>query len=92
MMIQAGQQQQITDNSLQPFEVRVLEPVRTICEKIMSLARFSYGEEAVEDLKRKIRHAYDLHQLLKQPEYAIFFESQAFDAMLLKVADDKLPQ
>ncbi|AXE21379.1 nucleotidyl transferase AbiEii/AbiGii toxin family protein [Runella rosea] len=73
---------------LLPFEVRVLEPTRTLCEKIMSLVRFSYGENPIEDLKQKIRHTYDLHQLLQQAEFSRFFQSPAFYEMLLKVATD----
>jgi Nucleotidyl transferase AbiEii toxin, Type IV TA system len=73
---------------LLPFEVRVLEPTRTICEKIMSLVRFSYSNEPLEDLKRKIRHIYDLHQLLQQNEFLSFFNSTEFNKMLLKVAND----
>ncbi len=75
-------------NGLMPFEVSVLEPIRTICEKIMSLVRFSYEKYPVEDLKRKIRHTYDLHQLLQQEEFLDFFNNAAFDKMLLKVAND----
>jgi len=66
----------------------VLEPVRTICEKIMSLVRFPYGENPMNDLKKKIRHRYNLHQLLKQKEFIDFVNSIAFDIMLLKVAND----
>lgn len=54
----------------------------------MSLVRFSYGENPIEDLKKKIRHTYDLHQLLKQEVYSEFFHSKSFDEMLLKVAID----
>lgn len=39
---------------LLPFEVLVLEPTRTICEKIMSLVRFSYSANPIEDLKKKL--------------------------------------
>ena len=42
----------------------------------------------MDDLKKKIRHTYDLHQLLKQDEYLKFLHSEAFDEMLLKVAND----
>lgn len=76
---------------LLPFEVNVLSPNRTICEKIMSLVRFSYTENPLEDLAFKIRHTYDLHAMLANNEIKVFFESKAFDAMLLAVAqDDKL--
>jgi hypothetical protein len=76
------------ENGLLPFELLTLEPTRTICEKIMSLVRFSYGENPIDDLKKKIRHTYDLHQLLKQDVFSAFFYSTAFDDMLLKVAND----
>jgi hypothetical protein len=42
----------------------------------------------MDDLKKKIRHTYDLHQLLKQEEFFKFFQSTDFDEMLLKVAND----
>ncbi len=88
MMVNNGQIAIAEANGLMPFEVRVLEPVRTLCEKIMSLVRFSYGENPIDDLKKKIRHTYDLYQLLTQEEFLKFFQSTAFDEMLLKVAND----
>lgn len=88
MMIDTQQIDIAKENGLLPFELLVLEPIRTICEKIMSLVRFSYSENPMEDLKKKIRHTYDLHQLLKQDEFLEFFHSTAFDEMLLKVAND----
>jgi len=90
MMKNNGQDEIALEYGLQPFDVRVLEPVRTLCEKIMSLVRFSYSESPVEDLKQKIRHTYDLHQLLQQQEFSDFFQSSAFDEMLLKVANDDI--
>lgn len=88
MMLHNGQDKIVQENKLLPFDVRVLEPIRTICEKIMSLVRFSFGEAPVEDFKKKIRHTYDLHQLLLQKEFSDFFNSPAFEKMLLKVAED----
>jgi len=76
------------ENGLLPFELRALDPKRTICEKIMSLVRFSYSEAPIGNLRKKIRHTYDLHQLLKQSELSDFFHSHAFEEMLLKVAQD----
>ena len=88
-MMQDNKQLDIAkENGLLPFDLLVLEPTRTICEKIMSLVRFSYGENPMDDLKNKIRHPYDLHQLLKQDEFLKFFQSTAFDEMILKVAND----
>jgi hypothetical protein len=88
MMLDNKQSDIAKENGLLPFDLLALEPIRTICEKIMSMVRFSYGENPIDDLKKKIRHTYDLHQLLKQEEFFKFFQSTAFDEMLLKVAND----
>ncbi|WP_430812484.1 MULTISPECIES: nucleotidyl transferase AbiEii/AbiGii toxin family protein [unclassified Carboxylicivirga] len=88
MMLDTNQEQIAKDIGLLPFKVNVMEPQRTICEKIMSLVRFSYSENPSTDLKNKIRHTYDLHQLLKQKEYTDFLISPEFDKMLLRVAND----
>ena len=88
MMLNNEQTEIARENGLLPFELRVLEPTRTICEKIMSLVRFSYDQTPMETLKKKIRHTYDLHQLLKQKVFSDFFNSSAFDKMLIKVAND----
>jgi hypothetical protein len=88
MMLDNKQSDIAKENGLLPFELLALEPIRTICEKIMSLVRFSYGEKPLDDLKKKIRHTYDLHQLLKQEEFINFFHSKKFDDMLQKVAND----
>ena len=88
MMLHTGQAGIANGNGLLPFNLLALAPSRTICEKIMSLVRFSYSEDPTGDLKKKIRHTYDLHQLLKEKEFSDFFDSPAFDDMLLKVAND----
>ena len=71
-----------------PFDVLVLDPRRTFCEKIMSLIRFSYTNEPMTDLANKVRHPYDLHKLLEIDEIKLFFDLSDFDTMLLKVAND----
>lgn len=88
-MMQATEQLQIAgEYNMLPFEVQVLNVTRTICEKIMSLVRFSYGENAIQDLKNKVRHTYDIHQLLQDEDIKAFFNSKEFDLMLLTVAQD----
>lgn len=83
-----GQNEIVQKYGLQSFEMNVLEPSRTICEKIMSLVRFSYTASPIQDLKNKIRHTYDIHQLLQQPEFKEFVASDEFTEMLIKVAND----
>ena len=90
-MITETNQQQIADEyDLNPFEVNVLSPKRTFCEKIMSLVRFSYTTNPIEDLNNKIRHIYDLNQMLKNKEIKDFFNTQEFDRLLLIVANDDM--
>lgn len=88
MMISRGQESLIPEYGLEPFEVKVLSPKRTICEKIMSLVRFSYSDNPLEDFRKKIRHTYDLHFLLADTGLSSFFDSDDFNEMLLKVAED----
>jgi hypothetical protein len=82
MMQQQGQQALITESGLESFNVQALRPERTLCEKTMSLVRFSYTEQPLQDLKLKIRHTYDLHQLLQHRATKAFFESNAFDTLM----------
>jgi predicted nucleotidyltransferase component of viral defense system len=88
MMQKAGQQAIAEEHGLLPFDVLVLDVRRTLCEKIMSLVRFSHTNQAIEDLNKKIRHTYDIHRLLQDKDINDFFNSDDFDAMLLKVAQD----
>ncbi len=88
MMQAKGQESVANEYGLMPFEVPILAPIRTVCEKIMSLVRFSYTQTPIIDLKNKIRHIYDLHLLLEQKDISTFFDSDAFDEMLGKVAKD----
>ena len=87
-MKHSGQQELIDKYEMYPFEVNVLSPKRTICEKIMSLVRFSNSENPIEDLNNKIRHIYDIHFLLKDNAINNFFGSAEFDSMLQKVGND----
>jgi predicted nucleotidyltransferase component of viral defense system len=91
MMVATDQQKLAKEYGLLPFGIKVLDSQRTICEKIMSLVRFSYSENPVEDLRNKVRHIYDLTQLLKTKDLMTFFDSEGFEKMLLKVAQDDVP-
>jgi predicted nucleotidyltransferase component of viral defense system len=90
IIIETNQQQIAAEYNLNPFEVNVLSPKRTFCEKIMSLARFSYTVNPIEDLNNKIRHIYDLNQMLKNKEIREFFNSTEFDKLLLIVANNDM--
>lgn len=88
MMNNSGQSALIEKYNLQPFQVQVLSKERTLCEKIMSLVRFSFTENPIIDLNNKIRHIYDIHKILEDTEIKNFFYSDDFEEMLLTVAED----
>ncbi|MEQ9414252.1 MAG: nucleotidyl transferase AbiEii/AbiGii toxin family protein, partial [Cyclobacteriaceae bacterium] len=90
MMLGKEQHALIKEYEMDPFTVQVLDIKRTLCEKILSLVRFSYTENPISDLKMKIRHLYDLHQLLAKPEIQEFLDSVEFEAMLNRVGEDDL--
>ncbi len=78
----------ITKYELEPFKVIVLDIERTFCEKVISLVRFSYTENPIKDLADKVRHTYDLHQLLKLEQIQDFLSSEEFSKILNQVGKD----
>jgi len=90
MMQNTAQEEIAKKYNLLPFDVLVLDAKRTLCEKIMSLVRFSYANDPIGALQKKIRHTYDINQLLNVNEVIQFMGSNDFDKMLLKVAQDDI--
>lgn len=71
---------------LEPFEINVLNKEQTLIEKTVSLIRFSYSVNCIEQLKGKIRHFYDLYFLLNDISCKEFinnieFKQQFYDVL-----------
>ncbi len=88
MMHNQGQSELIEEYRMYPFKLQVLSKEKTLCEKIMSLVRFSQKEDPYTDLADKIRHIYDIHMMLKNVDVNNFFESIRFNQMLVEVGKD----
>ena len=88
MMHSQGQSELIEEYKMHPFKLQVLSKEKTLCEKIMSLVRFSQKEDPYADLADKIRHIYDIHMMLKNVDVNNFFESIRFNQMLVEVGKD----
>lgn len=58
----------IEEYDLHSFELNILDKRRTLCEKVVSLLRFSFMDNPVEGLSSKIRHFYDIYYLLNDAE------------------------
>lgn len=58
----------IAELDMKPFVLNVLDKRRTLCEKVVSLLRFSFEDDPAAGLISKIRHFYDLYFLLEDEE------------------------
>jgi hypothetical protein len=88
MMVERGREDMAAEYDLLPFQVYALELTRTLCEKTVSLVRFSYSANPIDDLRMKIRHIYDLHKMVGDDQLKTFFNSSEFEQFLCKVAQD----
>jgi predicted nucleotidyltransferase component of viral defense system len=80
-----NRQDLIKKYQLAPFKINVLDKRRTIIEKLVSLFRFSFSENATVALATKIRHFYDLHHLLNDSECATYIHSADFQRDLTEL-------
>ncbi len=77
-LTETGNEKYISQYSLDPFEVNVLNKEQTLLEKLVSLIRVSFEENPIESIAGKIRHFCDLYYLLSDPDCAAFVKSGAF--------------
>ena len=87
-MIHAGTEDLLEKYDMDFFNVQALSVKRTLCEKIMSLVRFSQVEDREAILPSKVRHIYDLHLMLKNEAVLSFFNKSDFLKMIIKVGED----
>lgn len=88
MMEEATMKDIQDEYQMYPFQVQVLTVERTLCEKIMSIVRFSFTEDPYQDLAKKIRHVYDLNRMLTQEKIQSFLYGPEFETMLNLVGED----
>lgn len=74
---------------LNPFEVNVLDIRRTFAEKVAAIIRASYqDQESHSQLKRKIRHLYDLAMLMRNRKISEFLDKGEFKKFFEAVKND----
>lgn len=86
-LLQTGNEKYIEEYNLQSFEINILNKEQTLLEKMVSLIRFSFDENAVESISKKIRHFYDLYFLLNDAECIEFAKSEAFKIEFYKILE-----
>ena len=83
-----GEEELIKEHNLEAFDINVLKRERTFYEKLMSLVRLSY--EGTDELKQKIRHFYDIHKLLNEPDLKnSLLVQENFKLITLVLQDDQ---
>lgn len=75
---QTNNENYVEQYSLQPFEINTLNKEQTMMEKLVSLIRFSFAENAIESIASRIRHFYDLYFLISDKECNDFLKSSDF--------------
>ncbi len=80
----------LEDNELGSFPVNVLAPEKTLAEKVIALIKASFikRKDPPGALRQRIRHIYDVHQLLQLDGMRTFCFSEAFFAHLQATLED----
>lgn len=89
MMEIRGMTSMIEELDMAPFQLNVLDKRRTMCEKIVSLLRFSFEDDPTIGLSSKIRHFYDLYYLMQDEECNEYLRSDLKDELLTLIQHDK---
>lgn len=80
----------ISQYELQSFAINVLSVRRTLVEKILGVIKDSYNDDPLAKLSDRIRHLYDICQILKHDEYRQFVSREDFKPLIdLCVADER---
>jgi hypothetical protein len=84
-----GESSLLEANNLNPFPVRVLQPEKTFTEKVVALVKASFQKDPAASLRERIRHIYDVHQLIMVDRVRVFCLSDIFYLQLqATLADD----
>ena len=89
-LLEHGRSDLLEEFKLDGFYVNVLSVERTLVEKILAVVKDSYGENAVETLRNRIRHMYDICMILRIDEYRKFIQGMEFKGFYEKcIADEE---
>ncbi len=89
MMQRRGLNSMIEELDMMPFELNVLDKRRTLCEKVVSLIRFSFENDEFAGVASKIRHFYDLFYLMQDDECVEYLNSTFSEDLIQLIAHDK---
>ena len=90
-LAEKGEAGLISQYELDNFSVNVLSVKRTLVEKMLGVIKDSYNEDPIAKLSDRIRHLYDICQILKHDEYRSFVAGEDFKPLCdLCIEDEKV--
>lgn len=79
----------ISRYELESFSINVLSVRRTLVEKMLGVIKDSYSDDPVAKLSDRIRHLYDICQILKHDEYRRFVAGEDFKPLCALCIEDE---
>lgn len=79
----------IEDYGLTDFPVQVLSIRRTLVEKLLGIVKDSYHDDPIGRLSNRIRHLYDICQILKHEEHRSFLAGDDFHGLCEACIEDE---
>ncbi|MCH5243829.1 MAG: nucleotidyl transferase AbiEii/AbiGii toxin family protein [Lentimicrobiaceae bacterium] len=89
MMERRERTDMLKEMDMAPFIINVLDKRRTLCEKVVSLLRFSFEDDPVKGLVSKVRHFYDLYYLMKDEACRDYLKTDFRAELAALIAHDK---
>lgn len=89
MLERRGLYSSIKEFDIEPFELNVLDKRQTLCEKIVSLLRFSFEDNVTAGIASKIRHFYDIYYLTQDIDCIEYINSVFPNDLQQLIAHDK---
>lgn len=88
-LMRQGREDLIENYELVAFPVQVLSIRRTLVEKLLGIVKDSYHDDPVAQLSNRIRHLYDICQILKLEEHRAFLGGDDFQALCAACIEDE---
>ena len=88
-LMRQGMEDLIEEYGLKVFPVQVLSVRRTLVEKLLGIVKDSYHDDPVARISNRIRHLYDICQILKREEHRAFLEGDDFHALCVDCIEDE---
>lgn len=91
VLIDNGLNELVAQFNLEPFMLNILGVERTLVEKVLAIVKHSYDkDDPVAMLQNKIRHLYDIHQIMQRAEIRKYVSELEFPKLCLECIDEEI--